>query len=398
MSQRGFQKIQSHCIGWYDSCNGQVVCLSHHPKLIKMSIAKRKRHYQEGTKGMATNQPMAASEDYSPSCGWQYLQKDLLNYVLSFFFSNDSNDVDESSILSAMLVSKHWKDAATSTSLWQIPQQGPVQLSVENAFNINLSSELYCSGASTDDTAVRRPSSFLGFVKLDSAKCKLVENDMTVYRAMERSSRQIFLFCVAPRHSRSKEVLHYIFFAGADLDNRRPIYIMGSNCQRIVLVYHDLPLQPSGPVDFQSQADLLIRQCLHTPRPLYMREVLYRLSVRHQTSNHPVSTAHWAIIVDWIFEVATCFEIGLHAVFSAMELFRRFVDCYWDGTVSEIIPGCQSRVITLHISGLTTCWGCPSSRFFVGKSSSAFKISMLGQCVFAVSQQVTFSDNNLRHT
>ena len=237
-----------------------------------------------------------------------------------------------------MLVSKHWNDVATSPSLWRMPYQGSFRLSIVHALKINTSSDLYCSGASVDEKTVLRPSSFLGFVKLESAKCKLGENEMTVYHAMERSSRVTFLFCVAPRHLRSKEVLNHIFFHRVHLCPEL-FCIMGSNWQRIVLVYRDVSHHPPGSVDFQSRADRLVQENLQTHVPSCMRLVLHQFLGRCRPSTHPISTAHWAIIVDWVFEVAGCFDIDVAVVFSAMELFRRFLDHYFDDKVSGVIRG-----------------------------------------------------------
>jgi hypothetical protein len=319
-----------------------------------MSTAGIKRYRSEGNEEVTTKRGKKAIQEHFPSFGWNDLPKDLLHHILGFFFSRNSH-VDEASIISVMLVSKHWNEVATSPALWQIPQRGSLH-PVRNAFGINASSEFYCS-APTDENSFR-PSSFLGFVKLESSICALAKNDMSVFRALERSTRQTFLLCVSPRNLRSKEILNHIFEKTfvcdkrgddpqVDTDSSCPLYVMGSNCQRIILVYHDRPLV-RGWSEMPWLDGQPVRQSLPAPHPCCQNNFpLHLLAMRNMPTDR-ISTGDWAIIVDWIFEVATCFNLGLRVVFSGMELFRRFVDGYWEETVraTSCVLSCDVTVFT----------------------------------------------------
>lgn len=306
-----------------------------------MPIAGIKRYRNENNDKVAAKRGKPCSQGQSSSSQWGNLPKDLLHHILTFFFSEDSH-VDENSIISAMLVSKHWNDVATSTALWQIPQRGSQHV-VQNALGINSHAEFYCNAPSDEESF--RPSSFLGFVKLESAKSYLDKNDTTVFRAMERSTRKPYVLRVSQPNQRSKEVLNHIF------EQPPPLYVMGSNCQRIVLVYPDGPLADLE--EDGSRDDQVVRQSRRARLQGQHRDVLSR-----EPSTDRILTDHWAIIVDWVFEIATCFNIGVQVVFSGMELFRRFVDCYWDEMVSPVTQGVYRRVAYLSVLGLTKCICC----------------------------------------
>lgn len=371
-----------------------------------LRTAKRSRKIENenpspiSSSSSSTSSPSSSSSS-AVSLGWKDMPRDLLHYIFSFFFADDStNVVDETSILSMMLISKHWNEVATSHSLWTTIRSNnprkrrrkmpPTELRLlRNVFHINSSIDLFCNPPAevVDEKKKKnnffRPSSFLGFSKLESVQCTYTmkgQNDdreektedkemMTVFRVQERSTHQRFLFCVSSRQSRSKTILSHIYESKRMIDppgeegvvaeeervltdptTIRPLFVFGSNCQRIVMVYPDLQHlgdeeeEDSSPLDFPSFANRLIQLCFSKKdqsscptQPLWgsipwdsRSGIGRRADSSSSSSTNLIKTRHWAAIVDWIFEVVTCFNLQPHLVFSAMELFRRFVHYLWN--------------------------------------------------------------------
>ncbi|CAJ1942626.1 unnamed protein product [Cylindrotheca closterium] len=303
------------------------------------------------------------------------LSPDVLHTILSFLVS-ESGCVDCESLKSASLVCKKWREVSLSRSLWSIPTnlQGN---GVHKKDSINISLSIWDS--SPYDGRIGGQS-LMGFIKichLESSK----ESDATRFLAKEKATGKDCILSIAKSKQKSSNMIKEVF-RGHQVEQRhflcphlesfdrnvpRGIRLLND---RVVRWYENNTVHPVTPpatsnprcdADFQRNDD----------SPMSQMFKLQSTMGEQNPSRQRLRSDSWAMIVDWIAEVAECFDLDDETIFRTMDLVDRVVTAskytmkkqYYQLVAAaclQIASKCSSK----EISGSNICM-CSDNSFTV---------------------------------
>lgn len=257
------------------------------------------------------------------------LSPDVLHTILSFLVS-ESGCVDCESVISASLVCKKWRKVALSRSLWSIPTnfQGN---GVHRKDSINISLSLWDS--SPYDGRVGGPS-LMGFLKIRHLEPSR-GSDAIRFLARENATGKTCILSIAKSKEKSSDIIKEVFH-GHQVEQKnflcphmesfgrhlpRGIRVMND---RVVRWYEQQTVRPvTPPVSSYHRCDDDVQSNDGSPMSLMLK--FQSTLGQRNPSRQRLRSDSWATIVDWIAEVAECFELDDETIFRAMDLVDRVV-------------------------------------------------------------------------
>lgn len=281
------------------------------------------------------------------------LSADLLHQVLLFFVSK-TKVVDGESLRSSSLVCKQWREAVNLKSLWAIPSSGDLGGNDKNKTQEwSVYGSLQIKEADDSDSSLQE--SLVGFIKLRFFGKELG------FLVRERATEEDWLICIAIDGHKSPRLIRQLYADHFELNERFLNFDTSSSTSlsyqpypsgicvwkgRVVLWY-----RPSVFCDYshETESDWLKLQearfrhfCRPIGEPILHNHDWTNMScqavalVRHQfrlenccraerSGNRRIPLNSWATIVDWVVEVAECFDLDDKTVFQAMALLDQFV-------------------------------------------------------------------------
>jgi hypothetical protein len=264
------------------------------------------------------------------------LSNDILNYVLGFFVS-ESGCVDGQTLRPVSLVSRKLRTVAYSSSLWSIPTslQNP-RLEGSDSVNASLAIRENSEGPSPRE-------SLMGFIYIRQLETK-TESGTSRFLVKEKATGKECHLSMTKTREKSSELIKEIF-QGHLIQQRKflqpcneedPEYSEYHRFPRGIRMYEERVVrwyQKSNVRHVTPSADRTQspKQPLQQTTDQDFTSSISHLMTSQRTAGlvdparRHVSTDSWAMVVDWIAEVAECFDLNDVAIFQAMGYFDRVI-------------------------------------------------------------------------
>jgi hypothetical protein len=272
----------------------------------------------------------------------ELFSNDILFSVCSFFVS-PSGKLDGATLRSIALVSKKFKTAAYSASLWKIP--------------VDINSRFCASSLQLRDEASLKQS-LMGFVMLFPEKVKC---ESATWRVIEKASGREGSMELARTNHKSYALLKQVYRD----------HFHSSECSNNISLWN-------GRVVRWFPESVLLH---NTTEKVADITHLLKLQAMSSTSRNLVQQQHvmeecWPFIVDWIAEIVECFDLDDMVIFETLKYFDRIL--YTSEVRLKFKNGFE-----WCLKGLSsTC-----SRLYIVVSHPKTSFSTFGSCLLAGCQQ-----------
>lgn len=269
------------------------------------------------------------------SAGVSCLSSDVLHTVLSFLVS-ENGCVDGEALGSASLVCKKWREVAGSRSLWSIPTGLQGRDGARRKDSIDISLSLWDLSSYGERTA--GVHSLMGFRKVRNLEASR-GSDAARFVATEKATGKGCILSISNSNEKSDDLIKEVFRAH-QLEQENFLRPNARSCaeavprgvrilnDRVVRWYEHETVRSS--VVTPPKKNTCHHHCENEDQPSHSTLMPHMLKFQESLGHRNPSRKHlrsdaWAMIVDWVAEVAECFNLDDETIFRAMDLVDRVV-------------------------------------------------------------------------
>ena len=258
------------------------------------------------------------------------LSADILHQVFKFFVSQKNNTVDGESLINLTQVCKQWKTVVDSRSLWVAPTAGSVNdidpncclYSIHRSLQIKEKTDSISNGKSLH-------ASLIGFVKI---KCYGGKHPELYFFVRERATGHKLLLSINRDGQKRRSLIRELYVNHFKLKDRFLLKEGISIWKGRVVQYYPLGTE----VEAKSMIDQISAKRQRSSQNC--EAFIIQPSNSFNLVSHLINLEGvWGMdygrfhiqgrqhVVDWMAEIAECFDLEDRIIFQAMLLFDRFI-------------------------------------------------------------------------